>query len=161
MIIDFKNLSKDYAVNIPFDGINELSPVSNVFSLSRITNVEIHKIPSNSEKSIKLRKNLQKLFFEKAEGSYVKLEIMTQIKEDTFRRWAKGTREIKRINLAKFIVGLGIGIETAEELFCLSGHALDCKNNRFDFIVAYAINNKDDIEQFGKDVKKYCDIDIF
>jgi hypothetical protein len=45
-------------------------------------------------------------------------------------------------------------------LFALQSNALDCKNNRFDYIVACAIKDKDDIEQFGNDIEKYCGIII-
>jgi hypothetical protein len=81
---------------------------------------------------------------------------MTQIKQDTFRRWMKGTRNVSKKELVKFVVGLGVEIEITKKLFYLNGHPLNYEKNRLDFIVVCAIRDKDDIEQFGNDVKKYC-----
>lgn len=121
---------------------------------------DLEKMPP-LDKSAALRQRILKLWYEKAEGSYAKLEVETQILEDTFRKWLKGSRNMKRSNLAKFIVGFSLDIETADELFALHDHPLDCDGDRFDFIVACAIRDKDDIEQFGNDVLAYCNLQLF
>jgi hypothetical protein len=84
----------------------------------------------------------------------------TYRKEDTFRRWLNGKRFPKREALAKFVVGLGLDIVTAKELFALHSSPLDPTNNRLDYIIALAIRDKDDIGQFAEDVEKYCDLSI-
>jgi hypothetical protein len=155
MAINLSRLSKVNVMDIPFS--EDFLPNSKKNSDSyRVTDAEMMNIPSDDENNTKSRQIIAMLFHEKTNGSYIKLEALTQIKQDTFRRWLKGTRIGSRISLAKFTVGLGVDIGIAEELFRLSGHPLDCENNRLDFITACAIRDKDDIEQFGNDIKKYC-----
>jgi hypothetical protein len=156
MVMNTSWLSKENAMNIPFCGNFEINS-RKADATHRVTDAEMKNIPSDDENNTILRQIILKLFHEKTSGSYVKLEAMTQIKQDTFRRWMKGARNPSKKELAKFVVGLGIEIEITEKLFCLNGHPLNCKENRLDFIVACAIKDKDDIEQFGNDVKKYCD----
>lgn len=108
-----------------------------------------------------LRKRMQNIWLEKTGGSYAKLELLSQIEQETFQKWLRGSRKVPRIELAKFVIGLSLDRETADELFSLQSQPLDCDNDRFDFIVACAIRDKDDIEQFGKDVFTYCKFRLF
>lgn len=108
-----------------------------------------------------LSKLMQNLWLKKTGGSYPKLELLSQIEEITFQKWLSGARKIERSDLAKFVIGLSLDRETADELFALQSHSLDYENNRFDFIVACAIRDKDDIEQFAKDVFTYCKFQLF
>lgn len=181
MSIDCEKLEKSAAPSIPFDEElfalyeleEDLQPaldeettyyesigVEEEKSYLGISPEDLEKMPP-LDKSAALRKLILKLWYEKADGSYAKLEVKTQILEDTFRRWLKGTRKMKRSNLAKLIVGLSVDLETANELFALQNHPLDCDGDRFDFITACAIRDKDDIEQFGNDVLAYCNLQLF
>ena len=160
MNITLSQLSKSDAMSIPFDGNIEQTHDNDRFVV-RVTTAEVRGIPTDTEKSITLRKRLSTLYHEKAEGSYIKLEVKTQIKQNTFQKWMNGSRNVSRKELAKFAVGLALDMEIVDELFRMIGHSLDYENNRFDFIVACAIRDKDDIEQFGNDVEKYCGISIF
>ena len=90
---------------IPFDGIIDIEPKEDR-CFARVGGEDMQKIPAEGDKKIKLRKKVQDLFFEKAEGSYVKLEYLAQIRQNTFQKWMNGSRNISRKELAKFVVGL-------------------------------------------------------
>jgi len=160
MSIDITQLSKAAIMSIRFDGIVEASQQTDKNAL-RVSATDMRARPADSEKSIELRRRLGRLWHEKTGGSYPKLESLTLIKQNTFQTWSSGRRRTSRLELAKFVVGLSIDIDTADELFALQDHALDCVNNRFDYIVASAIKDRDDIEQFGNDLQKYCGLSIY
>jgi hypothetical protein len=160
MSVNLTNISKLNIMSIPFDGNIDIEPKADS-SLARVSGADMRKMPTDNEKTITLRKKVQSLFFDKIEGSYAKLEYLAQIKQNTFQKWMNGSRNISRKELAKFVVGLSVDIELADELFVLYGHALNCDNNRFDCVVANAIKDKDDIAQFGEDVETYCNMSLF
>jgi len=160
MSIDVTQLSKFDIKSIMFDGIVETSQQTDK-NASRVSAIEMRSRPSDTEKSIMLRKRLGNLWHEKTGGSYPKLEYLTLIKQNTFQSWSSGKRKPSRLELAKFVVGLSVDIDTADELFSLQDHSLDCMSNRFDYIVACAIKDRDDIEQFGNDLQKHCGLSIF
>lgn len=160
MKIDLNRLSKSNAMSIPFNGNIDME-YSEGRNIARVSNADKQRMPAGDEKNIALRKRVQSLWFEKTGGSYEKLEYLCQIKQNTFQKWMNGSRNMKRSELAKFVIGLSLYIEVADELFALQSHPLDCDGNRFDFITACAIRDRDDIEQFGKDVFAYCKQSIF
>ena len=182
MSINLNQLSKSDAPSIPFDEVMfalfeldedaQFIPIKEINSKSLIeaddeteyhfgiSELDLLKMPAD-EKNKTLRQRIRTLWFEEAEGSYDKLEYLSQIKQNTFQKWINGSRNVKRSELAKFVIGLSLDIETANELFALRSHPLDCDGNRFDYIVACAIRDKDDIGQFGEDVYTYCNLQLF
>jgi len=155
------NVSKADIMSIPFDGIIELPVEGACTSSARINSAQIRDLPSEEDlNKTTLRRKLADLFFMKAEGDFERLEITTYIKQDTARKWFNGKNRVSRRGLAKFVVGLKIDIDTADELFSLQGHPISLRN-RFDYIVACSVKNGDGIEDFYDDVLKYCSIDIF
>jgi hypothetical protein len=86
MGITLSQISKSNAMAIPFNGNTEIFPNANK-NVVRVTNADMRGIATDSEKNIELRKRLSTLYHEKAEGSYIKLEVKTQIKQNTFQKW--------------------------------------------------------------------------
>ena len=159
MNIDFENLIKANAMSVPFNGIiDDISCAKE--NAARVSKADMLSISEDDEKHIKLRQKLASLFHEKADGSYSKLEADTYIRQNTMQTWLSGKRKAGREKLALFVIGLKVDLETADELFSLQSHPLNM-NNRFDYIVACALKDGDDKEQFGDDIMGYCNIDIF
>jgi len=154
-----KSVSKADIMSIPFDDIID-EPTESTLISGRINPAQVGGIPSDdSTNKITLRRKLSNLFFDTTGGNFERLEMETYIKQDTARKWFNGKNRISRKGLAKFIVGLKIDIDTANELFCLQGHPINLQN-RFEYIIACAIKNGDSIDDFYDDVLKYCNVDI-
>ena len=151
------NITKFMISSIPLDeNIDMLElPKKTAF---RIDPNVINFIRTDHQKNIELRKKISMLFHDGCtKGSYEKIELKAQIKRNTFQKWLSGNRKISRGMLAKFVVGLELDVEAANELFALHSHGLDPQNNRFDCIIAATLNDGDDIEIFEEEVKKYFD----
>ena len=70
-----------------------------------------------------------------------------------------GKYNITRNFLAKFVVGLKLGIEEANELFYLESGKLNLTNS-FDYIIYHALEDKDLIDFFIEEVEKYTKIKL-
>lgn len=148
-------LTKDEILSIPLDD-NLGKEQRTEKNYARVTMGEMRGILADDSRKIALRKKVQSLFFEKIGGNYAKLDVLAQVKQNTFQKWMNGSTTIGRVNLAKFLVGLGIDIDSADELFSLQSHPLNCSGDRFDHIVAKALKDKDEIENFADSVMTYC-----
>jgi len=161
MKIDLLKISKDNIMSIPYNSSTDNEQKSKVST--RINDKNIKDMPlSDDDMRIEFRKKLTQIFFDKTKGVYANLDAKTLIREDTFRKWQsdKIKKRPQRHMLAKFAVGLGLDFETTNELFTLHSNALDLKNNRLDYIIACAIKDRDDIEQFCNDVEEYCGLQL-
>lgn len=92
-------------------------------------------------------------------SKYRVLEINCRIPSDTAKKAITGKYNITRNFLAKFVVGLKLGIEEANELFYLESGKLNLTNS-FDYIIYHALEDKDLIDFFIEEVEKYTKIKL-
>lgn len=116
--------------------------------------------PSPDERLGELRVQLSSIFVSNLGKNYATLETECNITADFFRKILRGTKNIGRFTLAKFVVGAKVDVEVAEEMFVNLGHALD-KRNRFDYILMCELLYQDDIHVFNEDLMKYGYPSIF
>ena len=153
--MNLSNFSRDKIMSIHWDGVYE-RPLQTLDGSKRVKTGDIPNMPpSDAENNSELRIMLVNLFFEKADGDYHMLYRKTYINDSTFRKCQKGTLRISRIVLTKFVVGLCIEPDTARELYRILGQPLDLKHNRFDYIVALALRDKDTIDQFDDELVRH------
>lgn len=124
-------------------------------SIYKLRDHDINGLPPESnEQMIKLRKKLDYIFHTVLKGSFEFLYENCDINETTFRKFIKGSRNLSKTNLVKFIIGTGIDQDTAEELLRLNETPFDY-DNRFDYIVACAIRDGDTLDTLHEDLIKY------
>lgn len=92
-------------------------------------------------------------------AAYEELEEQCQISIDTMKKTISGRIKITRNFLYKFVVGLHMGIEEANEYFELNGGALR-ESCLADYICIHALFDKDDIFEFIEDFEKHTDLKI-
>ena len=90
---------------------------------------------------------------------YDKLEELCQISVTTMKKTISGTQKISRNFLYKFVVGLHMSVEEANEYFALCGGELNLKNPA-DFICYRALEDGDSIFQFIEDFEHYTGLKI-
>jgi hypothetical protein len=93
----------------------------------------------------------EKLSIEKA------VTELCEIPYDTYKKVTGSKRRVTRFTLAKFVVGLKLPLEVANELFRLQDGELN-ETNDFDYIVIHALTDRDDLQNFRSDVEKYTKI---
>ena len=79
---------------------------------------------------------------------------------DTFKKIMCGQRKITRKLLYKFVVGLGMTVDEANEYFILCGGPLNPQYNPEDYICAKALIDKDSIHQLVADFEKHLSLKI-
>lgn len=99
------------------------------------------------EKIADRKKKFEKDNCIKATKAYDELEEICHISVTTMKKSINGTQKITRTFLYKFTVGLGMGIDEANEFFMLCGGKLndDCRE---DYICRKALDDRDDIFTF-------------
>lgn len=80
---------------------------------------------------------------------------------DTFKKYIGNNKKYKisRTFIAKIAVGLKLEIDIANELFLMHSGELNLTNN-FDYITYYALESKDDIAYFKRELREYTGIDL-
>jgi hypothetical protein len=78
---------------------------------------------------------------------------------NTYKKYIGLKRQITRVALAKFAVGLRLSLDDANKLFRLQGGELN-ETNDFDYIIIHALMDKDDIQDFQDEVKQYTRVNI-
>ena len=118
----------------------------------RLTEKDLAEMPEDTKNIDALKVQLYDLMHEKL-GSYAKLELLCDIKTDTFQkvmRLKKG-RNVTYPFLAKFCIGANLGESKARELFAMMGHHLS-EENRCDYILLHELRNHGTLEDYDADM---------
>lgn len=141
----------DYLINHKFEksGLEEADynkpKASGMFSSQ-----EIAMLPKTDEnKMADLKIKISDLIRERC-GGYNNLYVKTNINPETMKKSIRLNlnRNIKREMLAKFVVGIGLSLEEANELFSLLSYPLNASTTRLDAVVVHCIENRLDIHGF-------------
>lgn len=132
----------------------------------------LYKVPKDWEpidNNAVLREQIKRFMWDKSEtyrfenkvksGDYIIIENLCSIPTDTMKKALNGKYKITRNFLAKFVVGLKLNMEEANELFELHSWRLS-ERNSFDFIVIHALNTKDSIYDFMEEVYEFLEIKL-
>lgn len=92
-------------------------------------------------------------------SDYAVIEMCCRIPQDTIKKAINGRYNASRNFLAKFCVGLKLGIEKSNELFRIHSGELSLTND-FDYIIYHALKTKDDIDYFIEEVHEYIGINL-
>ena len=114
---------------------------------------ELQDMIGNRKKQFQDEHNL------KVYPAYDKLEELCQISVTTMKKTISGTQKISRNFLYKFVVGLHMSGEEANEYFALCGGELNLKKPA-DFICYRALEDGDSIFQFIEDFEHYTGLKI-
>lgn len=155
-------ITMDYLINHKFEksGLeegNENKPKASALFSSR----EIRMLPRSDEEKIQdLKIKISDLIREKC-GGYNSLYVKTNINPETMKKILRLNlkRNIKREMLAKFVVGIGLSLEEAQELFSLLSYPLDASTTRLDAVVVHCIEKRLDIHGFF-DTCKQIDLKV-
>lgn len=132
----------------------------------------LYKVPKDWEpidNKAALREKIKNIMWNKSDtyrienkvnsGDYSIIESLSAIPTDTMKKALNGKYKITRNFLAKFVVGLKLNIEEANELFELHSWGLS-ERNSFDFIVIHALKTKDNIYDFMEEVYVFLEIKL-
>lgn len=95
----------------------------------------------------------------KSFGDYTIIEEACRIPTDTMKKALSGRYKITRNFLAKFTVGLKLGIDISNSLFKIHSGELNLTND-FDYITYFALKTKDDIDDFIEEIDKFLGINL-
>lgn len=139
------------------------------------SNIGIKRVPrgwepmNDGEKYTELREKVRKIMLNKTDeyrneinkdfGDYTVIEETCRIPTDTMKKALSGRYKITRNFLAKFTVGLKLGIEIANFLFIMHSGELNLTND-FDYITYHALKTKDDIDDFIEEVDGFLGINL-
>ena len=128
-----------------------------------------YEIPDGEADVTELREYIRDMVIEKAnlyradkKGKITDCHFVQKycsIPEDIYKNTINGNCKLSRNFIAKFAVGLKLGIDEANFLFALHSDELKM-TNAFDFIVYHALADEDDVEPFIEDVQKYLKINL-
>lgn len=144
-------ITMDYLMNHEFakTGLEEeLYQKSNVSG--RFSPEEIGRLPrSDGDQLDELKIRISDLIRERC-GGYSRLYVKTNINESTMKKYVSlsAKRNISREMLAKFVIGLSLSVEEADELFSLLSYPLDASATRLDAVVVHCLENGLDIHGF-------------
>lgn len=144
-------ITMDYLINHKFEKSGLEEEIYNKQNISGLFSVqEIRMLPKTDEdKAADLKIKISDLIRERCHG-YSNLYVKTNINPETMKKIIRPNlkRGIKRELLAKFVVGTGLSLEEANELFSLLSHPLDASTTRLDAVVVHCIENNLDIYGF-------------
>lgn len=155
-------LTIDYLLNHHFEktGLeNEFYNKSNASGM--FSQQEIGRLPKSDEDQLdELRIKISDFIREKC-GGYPGLYVRTNINPSTMKKYVSPSakRNIPRVMLAKLVVGLGLSLEEANEMFSLLSYPLDISATRLDAVVVHCIENGLDIHGFF-DTCKQIHLDV-
>ena len=86
------------------------------------------------------------------------LEDECDIRYNTYKK-SMGRKQLSRFALAKFIIGLSLSLDKANELFRLHSGELNDTND-LDYITIHALKDGDRVDSFIEEVKKYTNINV-
>lgn len=144
-------ITVEYLINHEFEksGLEE-EDYDKLKTSGMFSSQEIGRLPRpDEEKMADLKIKISDLIREKCNG-YNNLYVKTNINPETMKKNIRLNlkRNIKREQLAKFVVGIGLSLDEANELFSLLGHPLNASTTRLDAVVVHCIENKLDIHGF-------------
>lgn len=134
---------------------NEKERISGMFSA-----VELSMLPrTDSEKMTDLKIKMSD--YVRENGGYKNVYVKMNLNPDTLKKTLglSQNRGIKREMLAKFVIGLKLTLDQANELFELHSYALNPTTTRLDAVVVHCIVNRYDINEFF-DVCKQAKLDV-
>lgn len=156
------DIKEDKTIKFISSEIPEFPQENNKATSYYMTEEEIRKIPKDTQNVDILRIKLSE-YYRRSFKSYAEFESKCDIKRDTFQKMLKlkNGRNVTYVMLAKFAIGAELSVSEANELFTLMGRTLDYEHYQFDYILKCNLEKKCDIIEFGKDVKEYCNRNIF
>ncbi len=144
-------ITMDYLMNHCFEKTGLENEVYNrPYVSGMFSQQEIGRLPKTDEDKLdELRIKMGDLIREKC-GGYPGLYVKTNINPSTMKKYVSPSahRNIPREMLAKFVVGLGLSLEEANEMFYLLSYPLDVSAMRLDAVVVHCIENGLDIYGF-------------
>lgn len=139
------------------------------FEQQKFKSHEIQEKPLKDEESALLRERIRDIGIEQSDlyraakkvkmSDYSFVQEFCSIPEDIYKKTINGKIKITRSFIAKFTIGLQLGVDGANELFTLHSGELDM-SNAFDFVVYHALAEEDDIENFTDETQRYLKINI-
>lgn len=152
-----KEITKDYLLNHKFDktGI-EPEEKEHRMSSGRFAVTMLSTLPMpDRDKLVELNILVSDLIHQRCETS-ASLEYKTNIKPNTLRRILnlRDKRNFTREMLAKFVVGMQLTVEEANELFSLQGFPLMADKVLLDAVVIHCLTNHYDIDEFFETCKQ-------
>ena len=156
-------ITMDYLINHKFEKTGLEDPAYNKTNTSGMfSSQEIARLPkTDDQKMADLKIKISDLIRERC-GGYNNLYVKTNILPDRMKKVVRLNlnRGIKRQMLAKFVVGIGLSLEEANELFSLLSYPLNAETTRLDAVVVHCIEQHLDIhgfldtcEQIGLDIE--------
>lgn len=144
-------ITLDYLINHKFEksGLEE-ADYTKINASGMFSAQEIRMLPRTDEqKMADLKIKMSDLIRERC-GGYNNLHVKTNINPESMKKTLRLhlNRGIKRETLAKFVVGVGLSLEEADDLFSLLGSPLDASTTRLDAVVVHCIQQKLDIYGF-------------
>ena len=159
-----KTITLEYILTHKFEktGFEDLNSERHNTS-GMFTKAQLSGLPGTDvDNMLKLKSRMADIYYEK-NISTAKFEADTNIKYNSFNKSINapaGTRRISRPMLAKFVVGLKLPLDVANELFSLESYPLSPDTVLLDAIVFHCIENNYGIdelfetaEQVGYDIK--------
>ncbi len=143
------HITKDYLLTHIFERTG-LEPqnenrekVSGMFSAAALASLP----RSDDEKLADLNIRISNLVFQKCK-TYRIMQQKTTLSQETLRKYINlgNQKKITRVMLAKFVVGLQLDYDEANELFALQSYPLDAESVLLDAVVVHCICEHLDID---------------
>ncbi len=147
-----QEITLDYLLNHEFEKtglekecVSEKPKVSGMFSKAELLSLPKSDKQKLEELNIKISDLIHEVF-----GNYRDFGQRCNLNYDTIRKNINlsNKRKISREMLAKFVVGCGLTVEEANELFVLHGCALNPEAIRLDAVVVHCLEKHLDIDGF-------------
>lgn len=137
------------SIEIPTLGVDE------EYNAAYMTSEDYNNMPNEKTDIDALRSELSEIFYEKFKN-YAQFETRCDIKRDTFQKILKykGGRNITYTTLAKFVVGAGLSVDKAIELFELGGYIVNPDKKLYDYILICALKNGSNLDEFDSDLRQ-------
>ena len=146
-----KNISLEYIMNHKFQKTGLEKPYYEKPETSgRFAPEKLKTLPgSDTAKMQELKIKLDRIIYDK-NISNSSFESRTNIKMNTIRKSINSPsgRRIPRITIAKFVIGLKLSIDEANELFALESYPLLPEMVLLDAVVVHCLQNHYDIDEF-------------
>lgn len=126
------------------------------------TAAALASLPQNDDEKLeKLNIRISDLIFQKCK-TYKVMQQKTTIPQETLRKYISlgNQKKITRVMLAKFVVGLQLDYDEANELFALQSYPLDADSVLLDAVVAHCISEHLDIDGMS-DTCNQVNLEIF
>ena len=142
---------------------NYIEPVTEKHA-DMVTKAEMERFNTSSLLAEKLGEIVDDYFYDYKQTcngdkplKYPTLSKMFLLNESTVKAYINGRSVITRETLYKFVVGMHLSLNQANELFSLCGGELRSTNLE-DYICIKSLEDKDSIESFVNQINKYSEV---